>query len=94
MAKYELAADKADLIRKAAVKIMEDAPGLCEGNAMYGLAAMCLAASTAAAYARMDYGDLIGLISSYYESTLTAEIKLQMGEDFLKPPGKPPEEPN
>jgi hypothetical protein len=75
-----LSAAEALRIRAAATKLLHDALPLVGFDALHAIGALLLAAGTSAAYGRLDYDQLIALVSAYYEGALLQEVERELRE--------------
>lgn len=75
---YEIPPHVAELIRVAAGDLLRLAPSMCDGSANNAVAALCLAASNAAALANLPYAEFIELVSAYYEASLLSQAEEEL----------------
>lgn len=78
MTKDALAGEVRDRIRQAATKVLEVVLDETGGDPMEGIAALLLAAGTAAAWSKLGYSDMVALISGYYEAQLLQEAEREL----------------
>ncbi len=73
-----LSQEAQERVQAASRKLLDDSLGLCDHEALQAMGALLLAAGTAAAWARLDYKQMVELISTYYENALLNDAQREL----------------
>lgn len=71
--------EDADRIRETAEKLLNLAMQEL-GDPLFAIGSLLLAGGTSAAWGRLNYADMVGLLSNYYEAVLLAETKKELAD--------------